>query len=199
VASDGLLRICAWGAACLLAALLMGPTGHVAAEEVPSDRQALILTRALAYDVKLKERAGPSVIVAVLFRRGHPASEAMAAMILPSFAALSVARLRGLPFAAVGLPYVDPKRLEASIQTGGVDALYVCVGLDGADFEAIKAVSRARKVITMASQQEQVQRGATLGVFRAEGRALIAVNLAAAAAEGAAFESAFLKLAKVFR
>ena len=59
--------------------------------------------------------------------------------------------------------------------------------------------TRRLKVITMASRQDYVQRGLSLGVFAIDGKPTILVNLAASKAEGAAFGSDLLRLAKVIR
>ena len=80
----------------------------------------------------------------------------------------------------------------------GVDTVYVCSGLDGS-LADIKAVTRNRKVLTMASQEGHLQAGLSLGVFEINGRNTIIVNLEANREEGVAFGPELLRLATVVR
>ena len=167
-------------------------------EEVPPARQVLILTRALAYDGNLKTRAGADLLIAVLGKPGHAASEELAGTMAKAFRGLGNVKVQGLAVRAAQLPYTNAAALTAAIESQGVDALYVCPSLD-ADLPAIIEATRRLKVVTMASRESYVARGLSLGVFTVEGKPTIVVNLNASKAEGAAFGSDLLRLAKVIR
>ena len=116
-----------------------------------------------------------------------------------AFRALGNVKVQGLPVRAIAAAlHRPPPAFSTAVEAQGIDALYVSPGLD-ADVPAIIEVSRRRKVITMASRHEQVQRGLSLGVFADRGKPTIVVNLAAAKSEGAAFGSDLLRLANVIR
>jgi hypothetical protein len=166
--------------------------------DIPPDRQALILTRALSYDNNLRSRAGDAVVVAVLYKAGSGASESMADQMLHAFKALEGAKVQDLPFRAVKLPFSGKEGLKAAISSQGIDVLYSCTGLEG-DLGTLKEVSHHEHVLTIGSREEHLSSGLSLGVFLTDGRATITVNLAASHDEGAAFSSELLRLARVLR
>jgi hypothetical protein len=165
---------------------------------VPVERQVLILTRALAYDENLAHRAGEEFVVAVLSRGASAAADPIADVATRAFKNLGGVKIHGLPVRAIHLSYSSASTLAAAVDGEGIDALYLCPGLD-ADLAAVLEVSRRKKIITMASKEEQVNKGAALGVFNVDNKPTIFVNLVGSKAEGAAFTSDLLRLAKVIR
>jgi hypothetical protein len=182
----------ALGALLFLAATALGEA------PVAPDRQVLILTRALAYDGNLKTRAGEDLLIAVVGRNGNAASEEVASAMSKAFKSLGNVKVQGLAVRAVQLGYASVNTLGLAIESQGIDALYVCPGLE-ADLPAIIELARKRQVITLGSREDHVKRGLSLGVFAVDAKPTIVVNLAAAKAEGAAFGSDLLRLAKVIR
>jgi hypothetical protein len=158
----------------------------------------LILTRALAYDENLAQRAGDEFVVAVLSRAANAGADPTADAATKAFKNMGGVKIHGLPVRAIHLSYSSASTLAAAVDGEGIDALYVCPGLD-ADLTAVLEVSRRKKVITMASREEQVNKGVALGVFNVDNRPTIFVNLGSSKAEGAAFSSDLLRLAKVIR
>ena len=172
--------------------------GLAIAQELPSDRQVLILSRALAYDSNLKSRAGDDLVVGVLGKAGHGPSEDAASTMARAFRSLISVKVQGLPVRTVQLAYTTAGALASALEARGVDVLYLVPGLED-ELPAIAELTRRRHVVTMGSRQEQVARGLSLGVFAVEGKPTIVVNLAASKAEGASFGSDLLRLAKVIR
>jgi hypothetical protein len=172
--------------------------GRARADDVPPDRQALILTRTLAYDNNLKSRAGDALVVAVVFRRGNPVSEAAAGPIFQGFRALEGVKVQDLPFHAVQLPYVGAAGLKSAVETQGIDVLYICPGLES-DIAAIKEVSHHAHILTIGAKEEFVKSGLSLGVFVVDAKNTITVNLAATRDEGAAFAAELLRIGRVIR
>jgi hypothetical protein len=172
------------------------PTAGADAESL-RQRHAAILFKALSYDDKLVERAGPEMVVAVVFRPGGTdAAEAEAWY--QAFYVLTSWRFLGLPFRPIKLPLHNAERLRKTIVQEGVDALFV-MGLGKDDLIAVEKAARESKVVTMASHEEQIAAGLSLGVFVIDGKNTLLVNLTASREEGAAFNSAMLKLAKVIK
>jgi YfiR/HmsC-like len=182
----------------VLLSALMASARAAPAEEVPPPRQVLILTRALAYDGNLKARAGADLLIAVVGKPGNAASDELAGTMAKAFRGLGNVKVQALAVRATQLAYKDAAGLAAAIEAQGIDALYVCPGLE-AELMGIFEATRKLKVITLASRQEYVRRGLSLGVFVIDGKPTILVNLAASKAEGAAFGSDLLRLAKVIR
>jgi hypothetical protein len=184
---------------CLPLAAWAGPPDAAAAfEMVPAPRQALILMRALAYDEDLHVRAGGTINVAVVFKRGSVDSEAMAARMVRAFAALAVTEVAGLPVAASSVAYGGPESLRKAVATGGIDAIYVCDGLES-EIAAVAEISRQAKALTLGSRAEYVRAGLSLGVFGGGGKTVILLNLPASRQEGAKFAADLLRLATVLR
>jgi hypothetical protein len=181
-----------------LGALLFLVSAVLAEAPVAPDRQVLILTRALAYDGNLKTRAGEDLLIAVLGRNGNASSEEVASAMSKAFKSLGNVKVQGLAVRATLLPYTNVTALNTAIESQGIDALYVCPGLE-ADLPAIIDLARKRQIITLGSREDHVKRGLSLGVFAVDAKPTIVVNLAAAKAEGAAFGSDLLRLAKVIR
>jgi len=166
--------------------------------DLPPGKQAVFLARVMAYDANLATRAGPAVNIAILAKKGDKDSESMSEAITKAFSPLESATLVGLPVKVVRVFFVGREPLERAIREGGIDTLYVCSGLEGS-LDDIKAVSRQRKVLTVASQEAHLKRGLSLGVFEIAGKNTILVNLDASREEGIAFGPELLRLATVVR
>jgi hypothetical protein len=185
-------------AAIVAASLALAVAAVARADDVPPDRQALILTRTLAYDNNLRSRAGDAVVVAVIFKRGNPASEALAGPILQGFRALEGVKVQDLPFHAAQLAYGGAAALKSSIESQGIDVLYICPGLEG-EIAAIKEISHHEHVLTIGAKEDYVRNGLSLGVFVVDAKNTITVNLTATRDEGAAFAAELLRIGRVIR
>jgi len=183
-------------AGVLLAALL--PSLPALEAELPAGKQAIFLARAIAYDANLKARAGPTVNIAVLARKGDKESERMADSLGKAFAPLESATMVGLPVKTMRVYFGGRDALDRVVRESGIDTLYVCSGLDES-LSDIKAVTRARKVLTVASSEAQLRLGLSLGVFDIDGKKTIIVNIEANREEGVAFGPELLRLATVVR
>jgi hypothetical protein len=183
-------------ASALAVALLSLRSGGAA--ELAPGKQAIFLARAIAYDANLKDRAGDAVNIGVLAKKGDKESEKMADLLVKAFTPLEAATLLGLPVRISRLSFTSREALERAVRDGGIDTLYVCSGLQSS-LADIKAVARARKALTMASQADQLKLGLSLGVFEVDGRNTIIVNLEANREEGVAFGPELLRLATVVR
>jgi len=186
-----------WAALAALTALSALP-GRARAEDVPADRRAVILTRALAYDGNLTARAGSAVAIGVLFKKGDAGDEAAADKMAKAFGALDKIRVQGLPLHVVKVAWTGADALAGAIAADGIDAVYVCpqVEHDGA---AVRDLTRKRHVVSMSATAGGVAEGFSLSVSGDGGKVTILVNLPASKAEGAAFSSELLRLAKVTR
>jgi hypothetical protein len=173
-----------------------GPAGGQ--PDLPPERQVPILTRALAYDENLRSRAGDELVVAILAKAGSKASEQTAEAVGKAFSGLAGIKVQGLPLRSARVNYTSAATLAGAVQKDGIDVIYICPGLDS-DLPAILEVARTSHVLSMGSREEYINKGASLGVFLISSKPTICVNLAASKAEGAAFGSDLLRLAKVIR
>jgi hypothetical protein len=187
----------ALAAATAAAALLLGPAlGH---GESSNTVLAKTLVRALSYDTRLRERAGEQVVVAVVHKPGSAASEREGKEIGAVFRDLEAVTLHGLPLRVVSLGYGDAHDLEVYAIDRGIDAFFICQGLED-DLPRIKLVAHRHKIRTLGAREELAQQGVALVVeLRDRDRPLIVVNLKESREEGAAFATALLRLAKVLK
>jgi hypothetical protein len=184
--------------ALVYAALMLATSPAIGAEEVAPERQAMILTRALAYDNHLKSRAGDSLVVAVLYKADNSASKTSAEAIHRAWRAMDNVRVQELPMRIILVPWVRGEGTVAALAGNGVDVLYVCAGLEG-ELGVIKELSRRQHLISIGAREDFVQAGLSLGLVLADGKPVLTVNLPASRDEGAAFGSELLRLARVIK
>lgn len=181
-------------AALVLGSWLCAP----ARGQVPPDKQAVILTRAISYDKNLRARAGNTLVIGVLYKPGVADSESTAAELLRAFKSIEGIKVQELPLSVVKLAYTGKEPLKSAIVAGGIDALYCCPSLDS-DLAGIREVSHQQHVITLASRQAFIPAGLSIGVFSSDGKPTIMINLAASRDEGAELATELLRLATVVR
>ncbi len=186
---------CAKTASLILAASLWASPARA---QVPPEKQALILTRSLAYDKDLKARAGSALVIAVLYKPGSPDSDSAAADAFRAFKALEGIKVQDLPISVVKLVYSGKDALRSAIVAQGIDALYCCPSLE-AELPALREVSHQQHVLTLASRESFVRAGLAIGVFSSDGKPTIIINLAASRDEGASLGTELLRLATVLR
>ncbi len=177
----------------LLGAVLLAAT--LGAAQAGVERQAAIVVRALSYDKNLAERAGDSVVVLVLSKHGDAASEALAKTWVSALKPIEGVSVLGRAFKVLSAPW-DEAAVKAAVERSGVDVLLACDGLSD-EAQAIRALSRERKLLTVGTSRASIEQGMSLGVVAEGERNVILVNLSASRLEGAAFGSDLLKLAKI--
>jgi hypothetical protein len=168
------------------------------AGEVPPEKLATILTRTLSYDDHLTGRAHGAVVIAVLWKSDDPRSKASADVMVPAFKRLEHVHVQGMPLGIVQLAWESPARLKAQLAEQGIDMLFVCPGLSSV-VSQITTATRAAQVVTAAALPDDVRDGLSVGVSMEDSQSTISVNLAASRAEGAAFSSELLRLARIVR
>jgi|WetSurMetagenome_2_1015567.scaffolds.fasta_scaffold183858_2 hypothetical protein len=186
-----ILALGLWASALLAAKAFADP-------ESQRERHAAILMKALSYDEKIKDRAGQEMVVAVLYRSGSGGAAEEAEAWRQAFAQLTSLYFRGLPVRVLKVPVGNTERLRKAIAQEGIDALFV-LDVSKDDLSAIQKVARENKVLTMASREEQVAFGLSIGVFVIDGKNTLIVNLPASREEGAVFSGEMLKLARVIK
>jgi hypothetical protein len=194
-ATSKLCRLCL--VLVLAAAMSRAPAASEDSESL-HERHATILVKALSYDEKLIERAGTEVVVAVLYRASSRSASDDAEVWRRAFAGLSSLRFLGLPFRTLKLPLASPEQMRKTVAQEGIDAFFV-LDMTKDDLALIQKVARENKVVTLASREDQVAAGLSLGVFVIDDKNTLIVNLSASRAEGAVFGAALLKLAKVIK
>jgi len=177
------------------AALIVTLPSAVTGQSTKS-RQAIILARALSYELTLEERMGDAVAIAVVYRRDDVASEANAEDWFQALAQLSSFTIKDQPIFALKVAY-DPSALHAAVEKG-VDVLLVADGLR-AETALIAQLARARRILTAGNAVEYVQTDLTLCVAEEGDKTKVFINLNNARLERIQFSSRLLALATLFR
>jgi hypothetical protein len=154
--------------------------------------------KVLAYDDNLKARAGPDVVIGVLYKGGNASSQQVAEAIHAAFRALGAVTAQGMPIKATLVAYETAAGLVSSIKSDGLDELFISPGLD-AQLPAILELTRIHKLLSIAGTEEYFTKGASIGITVVQEKPAISINLAASKGEGVAFSSALLRLAKVVK
>jgi len=167
-------------------------------ELMPEPRYASFLARALVYDGNLKERAGVSIAIAVLYSRSDGDSTRSAEHMAAALKTLELTKILDLPVTTHLFEVDTAEALEKAVLTHGIDAFVVCPCLEKKR-QLIKSVSEKRKVITFGVTSAQVRAGLSIAVYQEDGKSKILVNLPASRTEGAAFTGDLLRLSEVIR
>jgi hypothetical protein len=182
--------------ALLILALAASAVALPAAAQVPADRQAAILVRALAYDRNLAARAGEAVDVAVVWRSDDAASAVAAQRHIAGFKALGDLKISGLPLRVHGIAVTTVETLAVVLAASEVDAVFV-VGLNNELLGNVLSTCAKQKAVTMAASRATVEAGVALGVEAVGDKPTIFVNVAAAERDGASFAANLLRVAVV--
>lgn len=166
--------------------------------DVPAQRQALILARALAYDRNLKARSGGKVVIAVLYLPGDGGSEKQRDEVVAAFKEAAKFKIQGLDVDVVALGFGDGAGLEQALGAGEVDALYLSSGLT-ASLKDIMDVARRKRVATMSGNDSYRQSGVSVLIVVKDNKPSLVVNLPASQAEGMDLSAELLELAEVIK
>lgn len=182
-------------AALIAGALFGAPRTGFAVDPLPAGIRAALLVRTLAYDRKLKDRAGSVVGIGIVFKAGNPESESAAKEITVELEALAKrGPIAGIPAKIVNIPF-GPK-FEVDSKAAGAVALYVCPGLDGAA-EMIAKAARTNSMVAFSASESYVDAGLPIAFVLRNGKAAIVIGLKSAEAEGADLDGALLRIADV--
>ncbi len=186
-------------AALLVVVFLVGVASPrvAGASEVPVDRQALILIRALAYDRNLTSRAGDELVVAVAYKFGDTTSKTAADKVTKAFKATKKLKIQGLPIRVVKVA-IGRDDLEQITADEGVDAIFLCPNMSG-ELATVTALSQRVGVTTLGASHDYSDRGVAIVVVAKNKKASLVVNLSSAKAEGMNLSSELLELAEVIK
>jgi hypothetical protein len=161
-----------------------------AASAVPLDVQLPAFLKALSFDRNLAASDGEFTI-AVLFDPADKSSESTKDRLLEIHKELTRLRVKGRQVQLVALPYS-----ESSLSVAGVRVMLVAP-LSSSLLESVVRESARSDFLTLATDASYVDRGLAMGMEMDGGRPRFVVNLEAAVAAGASFESSFLTLCRI--
>jgi hypothetical protein len=153
---------------------------------------AQLMARSIGYDKNLKTRAGDKLVIGLVHAAGNAASSEHCAAMEKAFSALKGVRVQGVPIDVVAFAYA--KSFADDAKKNEVDVVYACPGVAAPE---LSAQTRKLKLLTIAGDEHDVDRGLTLSATQEGERVVLLVNAAAAKAEGADFAEQLLSVARV--
>jgi hypothetical protein len=182
--------------ATLLCVALGLLTARPVRADVADDRRALVMLRILAYDKRLADRAGATVVVAVVFAATE-ASAAERTRWTTAFAHIGNLKVGGRPIAVVAVRVDTARQLEQDLRAAHAAAAIVCDGVEATlALRDVAAATRAARALSLTTREADVIRGLAVGVVPGKKRDEIVVNIGSATAEGVKFDAGLLQLAR---
>ena len=162
---------------------------------VPYDVQVPLLLKALTYDRTLKTRAGDSVRIAIVVpTKGHRAAVddlQAAVQNLPD------RTVNGLPVTFREVVAESGADLEQALQGARWTAAIIMPGFGTSQLAEIRRVCAAQRVLAVAGDVGDMERGLAFGIGVQGGKPQIVVNLPSTKACGSDFDLALLRLSRV--
>jgi hypothetical protein len=181
--------------ACVVLALAVAtPVTSASATSMTltSPRIAAIVVRALAYDRRLRERAGTRADLLVLTSAERAGAEAAV------FARLDSVAVQGLPLLVSTATPTNADHVRELVRARHAEAVFVD-DLDPAFWPALREVARERGVIVFAGQRDALDSAAQVAIVDDGERARIVVSLPELRAARVELSADLLKLAEVLR
>jgi YfiR/HmsC-like len=162
--------------------------------EVPARLQAGLIGKLALYDRNFLERAGSTVVIAIVVRPTDIESARAGAQIQGALRDLGP--IAGLPHEEIILPWNGPKGLSELCAQRKVAIVYVAPGL-GTDVGAAVKALEGLSVLTIAGVAAYVSQGVVLGFELVSAQTKLVINLAQAKKQRVAFRAEVLKLMRI--
>lgn len=164
---------------------------------VPFDVQVPLMLKALTYDRSLKARVGDQVRIAVLHpSEGEPGA---AENLTTALRNLPGRTLNGLPVTFRHFTVRNEAVVEQALRDGRWAAAYVMPGFSSAELAQIRRACESQRVLAMAADAGEVERGMAFGVDSRDGKPQLVVNLSSTRAFGSEFDLALIRLSRVIQ
>lgn len=165
---------------------------------VPVNVQFPLFLKILTFDRNLKERVGDEIVIAIFYQGKFKRSLNVRDQLVKVTDESPIKEIEDIPIRYVSIDISEKTDLAKALSKNKVDILYI-TPLRALRIKTITNVSRAKKIMTLASVPDYVESGLSVGIGIKGEKPLIIINLPAAKAEGVNFDSELLKLAKVVK
>jgi len=166
--------------------------------DVPVEVQLPLFSKILTYNRAMQSRAGDRIVLGILYQHTFKGSAAVKDEIVKVIAETRDATLGGIPVTVELIDLAGAAEVGSALDARKVTVAYIAP-LRAYDLETLLDATRQRKILTLTGVSNYVERGVSIGIGMRDQRPQILVNLPSAKAEGADFNSHFLKLVRVFQ
>ncbi|PTL76639.1 YfiR family protein [Vitiosangium sp. GDMCC 1.1324] len=182
---------------CALSSTAAGEKDSRVPDQVPFDRQALLMLRVLAYDQNLHKRVSGNLTIAVIHGQTPESERVQAAMVEALKKISQESTVSGLQVRAVDVEYADPGTFEARLTSSGAAVLYVCPGLEKDALQTIADVAHRHSMLSFSGRESDVGLGVGIALVRRSARAAIIIDRSMVADAGANLSPELLRVSEV--
>lgn len=166
--------------------------------EVPVETQLQLFAKILSYDRNLHVRTGGRGVLGIIYQHTYKASSSAKDDMLKSIGALPQVKMGDIPFRVELIDLEGTDDLAAELEKRGVTVAYI-TPLRAFQLETLLEATREQKILTLTGVSSYVDGGVSISIGLLNQRPQILINLPSSKAEGAEFNSHFLKLVKVLQ
>jgi hypothetical protein len=163
---------------------------------VPSDLQAAIFYKVLAYDYNLQTMSDDEItIVIVIDAKTHGKKGELE----NAFKKIAGQELGGKKLKIAVIEIKNPSEIDAKITEVGGDIIYVATGTAEGTVSQVLQIASQKKHATLCGDEKLTEKGFAIGLTVEGGKPKIVINLPASQAQGMKLSSKVLRLAKVIK
>jgi hypothetical protein len=177
--------------------LWMG-TLHAQEMAIPLNVQFPLLLKVLSFDRNLKPRAGDDIVIGIVYQKHFRTSLNVKDELMTMMDEPALKHLEGIPIRPVLIDLASDTDVASAISRSKVNILYI-TPLRAVAMEDIAVISQAQRILTLTGVPEYVESGLVVAVGTKGEKPTIIINITAAKAAGADFNSQLLSLAKVIK
>ena len=166
------------------------------AQAKAAGRQMLIALRVLAYDKQLAERSPGAAVTIALVSSPTTEGRALRARFEAGFALMPKVKVGGRAVRVIAFD-AGTDKADIAVLTAKTPSVVIVVDDLGDKLAALRAATRARRVLTMSLRERDVTEGLSVGIVAARERDQIVINVEASRAEGVRFGAGLLQLARL--
>lgn len=181
---------------CIIVGAICGQATQAQTIEVPIDVQCGLFGKILQFDAGLRNRAGDTLVIAVVFQKDYRMSEQIKEKCLEGLTKVASKPVQGLPVQIKTIDLGEGKHLDSLMLSTHADLLVV-TPIDAAAVDSVIATSRKHKRLTLSTVAGYVEEGLSVGIGLKDNKPELVVNLAASRLEGAELTAKFLRLCRI--
>lgn len=177
----------------LMILCIIGETA-AAGDDIPIAEQVAMYAKALSFDRNISKITTDNIVVGVVYAAG----DIDVTEIVDAFNDSEVGTVSDKRIKAVAVEFRSVEQLLKAVKSNKFAALYFHSSM-AQSISTLLQVTRGSKVRSLASSDEMVKQGVSLGVTSVDGKYKIMVNLMASKVEGMSLSSQLLKVAEVIK
>jgi hypothetical protein len=178
--------------------LLILLTVHLSAQEmdVPMNLQYSLIGKILSFDRALKSDSNDTVVIGILYQSKFRISLNAKNELLIYAKADVNNKIGSHPVQWIGIEVNSGDEINTVLETENIAVLYVAP-MRNVAIREIAQITRAKHILSLTGIPEYLEDGLAVGIGAKGDKPFIYVNLAASKAEGADFNSQFLKFVQI--